>query len=32
LEITGIIATRFDGRKNLNKEVVEKIKDYFGSG
>jgi len=30
LEITGIIATRFDGRKNLNKEVVEKIKDYFG--
>jgi len=31
LEITGIIATRFDGRKNLNKEVVEKIKDYFGN-
>lgn len=30
LDITGIIATRFDGRKNLNKEVVEKIKDYFG--
>jgi len=30
LEITGIIATRFDGRKNLNKEVVKKIKDYFG--
>ncbi|MBA7491577.1 Sporulation initiation inhibitor protein Soj [subsurface metagenome] len=31
LEISGIIATRFDGRKNLNKEVVEKIKDYFGN-
>jgi len=31
LEITGIIAIRFDGRKNLNKEVVEKIKDYFGN-
>lgn len=30
LEITGIIAIRFDGRKNLNKEIVEKIKDYFG--
>lgn len=31
LEITGIIATRFDGRKNLNREVVEKIKGYFGN-
>jgi len=31
LEITGIMATRFDGRKNLNKEVVEKIKNYFGA-
>ncbi len=30
LEITGIIGTRFDSRKKLNKEVVEKIKDYFG--
>ena len=30
LEVTGIIGTRYDGRKNLNKEVVEKIKDYFG--
>jgi chromosome partitioning protein len=29
LEITGIIATRFDSRKNLNREVVEKIKEYF---
>jgi chromosome partitioning protein len=31
LEITGIIATRFDSGKNLNREVVEKIKEYFGS-
>jgi chromosome partitioning protein len=31
IEITGIIATRFDNRKNLNKEVVEKIESYFGS-
>ena len=31
IEITGIIATRFDNRKNLNKEVVEKIEKYFGS-
>jgi len=30
IEITGIIATRFDKRKNLNKEVVGKIKEYFG--
>ena len=30
LEITGIIGTRFDGRKKLNSEVVEKIKAYFG--
>lgn len=31
IEITGIIATRFDKRKNLNKEVVEKLKGYFGN-
>jgi len=31
LEIAGIIATRFDSRKNLNREVVEKIKEYFGN-
>jgi chromosome partitioning protein len=31
IEITGIIAMRFDGRKNLNREVVEKIKEYFGN-
>ncbi|MEA1939109.1 MAG: ParA family protein [Candidatus Caldatribacteriota bacterium] len=31
IEIAGIIATRFDHRKNLNKEVVEKIENYFGN-
>ncbi|MBA7577660.1 Sporulation initiation inhibitor protein Soj [subsurface metagenome] len=31
LEIAGIIATRFDNRKNLNREVVDKIKEYFGN-
>jgi len=31
LEIAGIIAMRFDNRKNLNREVVEKIKEYFGN-
>ncbi len=30
LLISGIIATRYDGRKKLNNEVVEKIKGYFG--
>lgn len=30
VEITGIICTLFDGRKNLNNEVVDHIKDYFG--
>lgn len=30
IEITGIICTLFDGRKNLNKEVVDHIEDYFG--
>ncbi|MCM8817631.1 MAG: AAA family ATPase [Candidatus Omnitrophica bacterium] len=30
LKITGIIGTRFDGRKRLNREVVERIRDYFG--
>ena len=29
LEITGIITTLYDSRKNLNKEVLEKIKEYF---
>ncbi len=31
LEIGGIIATRFDGRKVLNREVVTKLKEHFGS-
>jgi len=31
LEITGIIGTRFDSRKNLNQEVVSKIKGHFGN-
>ena len=30
LEVTGIIATRYDSRKNLNKEVLDKIKEHFG--
>jgi chromosome partitioning protein len=30
LELMGVCATRFDGRKILNREVVEKIKTYFG--
>lgn len=31
LEIGGLIATRFDGRKNLNRTVVEALKERFGS-
>lgn len=31
LEITGIIGTRYDSRKTLNKEVVQKIQSYFGA-
>jgi len=30
LEVTGIIATRYDGRKVLNQEVAEKIRKHFG--
>ncbi len=30
LEITGVVATRYDRRKNLNREVVEKVADHFG--
>ena len=30
LAVGGIICTLYDGRKNLNKEVVGHIKDYFG--
>ena len=29
LTISGIIGTQFDGRKNLNREVVDKIREYF---
>jgi chromosome partitioning protein len=29
LTITGIIGTLYDGRKNLNREVVDKIREYF---
>lgn len=31
IEISGIICTLFDNRKNLNREVVGHIKDYFGN-
>lgn len=30
INISGIICTLFDSRKNLNREVVDHIKDYFG--
>ncbi|MCM8764738.1 MAG: ParA family protein [Candidatus Omnitrophica bacterium] len=30
IKIKGIIGTRFDGRKRLNREVVERIREYFG--
>lgn len=30
ITISGIICTLFDVRKNLNREVVDHIKDYFG--
>ncbi len=30
LEITGIIATRYQKRKKLNREVIVKIREYFG--
>src|SRR5262249_241064 len=31
LTVTGIIGTRYDHRKKLSKEVVEKIHGYFGA-
>jgi len=31
LEITGIVPCMWDGRRNLSREVVEKIREYFGS-
>lgn len=30
IEITGIIGTLYDSRKKLNREVIEKTKEYFG--
>lgn len=30
LEVSGIIGTRFDGRKVLSREVVERLKGHFG--
>jgi chromosome partitioning protein len=30
LKITGIVPTLFDGRTNLSREVMEKIREYFG--
>jgi chromosome partitioning protein len=31
IEIAGIICTLYDKRKNLNREVVDHIQDYFGN-
>jgi len=31
LKITGVILTMFDSRKNLCKDVVEKVENYFGN-
>jgi chromosome partitioning protein len=31
LRITGIIPTRFDARRRLNREVVSKIRERFGN-
>ncbi len=30
LKFSGVICTMYDGRKSLNKEVVEKIEEHFG--
>jgi len=30
LDVTGVIATRYDGRKRLNREVVETLRRHFG--
>ncbi len=30
LDITGIIGTRYDSRRNLNREVIDKVKEHFG--
>lgn len=29
LRISGVVATRFDGRRRLNKEIIESAKSYF---
>jgi len=29
LEISGVVATRYDGRRRLNKEIMESAKSYF---
>ncbi|MFU8812468.1 MAG: ParA family protein [Balneolaceae bacterium] len=31
LKVEGIVCTLYDGRKNLNREVVSHIRDHFGS-
>ncbi|MGB3207620.1 MAG: ParA family protein [Crinalium sp.] len=31
IEIAGVLATRFDGRNNLSKEVLQALKNHFGS-
>jgi len=31
LKISGIIGTRYDSRKRLNNEIIEKVKEHFGS-
>ena len=30
IEIAGVLATRFDGRNNLSKSVLEKLQEHFG--
>ena len=30
IRITGVLATRFDGRNNLSKEVLRELKEHFG--
>ncbi|MFM7406743.1 MAG: ParA family protein [Cuspidothrix sp.] len=31
IKITGVLATRFDGRNNLSKEVLESLKQHYGT-
>ena len=30
LAIVGVVATRYDARKNLNRGVIDKIREHFG--